>query len=132
LARKVDILGMIKILLAHSDPKLIDLYKPFLSRHFEVDSASQGLAALRKIQVTSPSLIVSDYHLPLLSGLTLLKFVRNHSVLGAIPFMFLTNHSNPHQALSFGANDWLAPNTTTPNLLVEKIYHQLKLNRYAQ
>jgi CheY-like chemotaxis protein len=122
---------MFKILFAHPDSKLVQIYTPYLSRHFSVDSAHDGLVALRKIKLLQPHLIVSDCNLPSLSGLALLKFVRSHSVFGTVPFMFLATSGDTHQALTLGANDWLDLNKTTPEILTEKIFNHLKLNPYG-
>lgn len=127
-SREVDILGMTNVLFANADPKLIQLYHPYLTRHFFVDSANDGLTALRKLKLTRPNVIISDYQLPRLSGLGLLKFVRSQENLAATPFIFFTNRLNIREALSFAANDWLNLSLTTPDLLIEKIYYHLKLN----
>lgn len=117
---------MHKIFIAHSDPKLINLYHPYLKRHFSLDSAQDGLMAMRKIRLIQPRLIISDYHLPLLSGLGLLKFIRSRSELQHIPFLFLTDHFDPSLALSEGANDWISRQSATPDILISKIYHHIK------
>lgn len=123
---------MIKVLFAHSDDKLVELYSKRLGRQFLFDSALDGLTALRKIKLTMPGLIVSDYDLPYLSGPALLRFLRSNVIYAPIPFIFFTNQQNAHQALSLGANDWLGLSGATPDLLAEKIYHHIKLNHYAQ
>jgi len=117
---------MHKILFAHSDPKLIRLYHPHLSSHFSLDSANNGLIALRKIKLNTPGLIVSDYKLPIISGLTLLKFVRKNPHTFATPFVFLSDYPGFEEALSFGANDWFLKAEMHPDLLIERIYHHLK------
>ena len=122
---------MLKILFIHKDPKIFKMYQPHLSAHFLVDSAQNGLAALRKIRISPPSLVLSDYVLPLLSGLSLLKFMRNNQNLAITPFIFLTDHPNVSDGLSFGANDWIVKSHATPDFVIEKIYHHLKLNPYG-
>ncbi|MEJ0021789.1 MAG: response regulator [Candidatus Doudnabacteria bacterium] len=122
---------MFNVLFAHSDPKIVDLYHPRLAVHFSVDSAHDGLTALRKLKLAKPGLVVSDYDLPLLSGLALLKFCRRQSAYASIPFIFLADIANAQQALSSGANDWLQLSSVTPDLLIGRIYGQLKLNRYG-
>lgn len=117
---------MHKILIAHSDKKIIDLYQPYLSRHFNLDSATNGLAAIRKIRFHRPVAIISDYHLPLLSGLSLLKFVRAQQQLAGVPFLFLTDHEDLSEALSAGANEWIQRSSASPDLLLERIFYQLK------
>lgn len=121
---------IIRVLFAHSDPKLVDLYHPRLAPYFSVDWALDGLSALRKLKLSKPGLVVSDYYLPLLSGLGLLKFV-HRSVFPPIPFIFLASTGNMGHALSQGANDWLDLSKASPDMLIEKIYSQIKVNRYG-
>jgi CheY-like chemotaxis protein len=120
---------MYTILFVQSDPKLVQLYLPSLSRHFAVDPALDGLSALRKLRLVRPGLIISDYHLPHLSGLALLKFVRSTPGFGPIPFIFLADNGNNRDALSLGANDWLEKSQATPDTLIDLIYRQIRLNQ---
>jgi two-component system response regulator AdeR len=122
---------MFKILFAQSDPKLVELYRSRLSRHFGVDSALDGLTAVRKFRLNQPRVVVSDYHLPRLSGLALLKFVRSTAGFAPTPFLFLAQDVDADKALNLGANDCLDLSSTTPDLLIEKIYLQMRLNQFA-
>ena len=117
---------MHKILFVHSDPKLVQIYVPHLRRHFQIDSAHDGLSALRKLRHFQPSAVVSGYDLPRLSGLSLLRAVRSHPRLAPIPFLFLSGSIEPH-ALGEGASEWLRSADMTPDLMTEKIYNHLKL-----
>ncbi|OGE87563.1 MAG: hypothetical protein A3J07_04985 [Candidatus Doudnabacteria bacterium RIFCSPLOWO2_02_FULL_49_13] len=117
---------MHNILFIHSDPKIVKFYEPLLSRHFEFDSAIDGLSGLRKIRLKPPGAVVSDYHLAHLSGLALLKFIRSQGHLAAVPFIFFADHSNLESALNWGANDWIVPSSSSPEILLNKIYQHLK------
>lgn len=119
---------MYKVLFIHPDQKLIQLYRPLLAQHFLVDSTHDGLAGLRLIRINRPEVIISDYQLPKLSGLSLLKFVRQQPRLISTPFIFFSNHPDVESALACGANDWLRLKFTSPEMLVDKIYQHLKLN----
>ena len=119
---------MYKLLFIHPDQKLIQLYRQLLAQHFLIDSAQDGLAGLRRIRFYRPEVIISDYHLPKLSGLSLLKFVRQQPHLISTPFIFLSNHPDVESALAFGANDWVPQKLASPEMLLDKIYQHLKLN----
>lgn len=121
---------MINIIVVHPVKKTLELYTQPLSDHFQVHKSVDGLSALRQIKLIKPHLIVSEYDLPRLSGLALLKFIRGHSVLFATPFIFLSYKPLSHEALSLGANDWLNPSQTSSKRLIEKIYYHLKLNPF--
>jgi len=119
---------MYPLLFIHPDQKLVKIYETHLNRHFAFESAHDGLSALRKIRLAAPHVIVSDFHLPILSGLALLKFVRGTPSLAATPFIFLAGQGDMGQGLEFGANDWLNQAEATPGLLLDKIAGHLKLN----
>ena len=117
---------MRNILFIHPDPKLVKLYEPLLSEHFQFDSAHDGLTGLRKIRINRPKLVISEYKLPHLSGLGLLKYIRNEPDLAATPFIFFSEHDNLEQALSLAANEWVYPRHSSPELLLNKIYQHIK------
>lgn len=103
----------------------MSLYRKRLNNHFGVQTAVDGLSAVRKVREYTPRVIVSDYDLPLLSGKALLKFVRSHSPTASSPFIFLTKSEFDPDALNLGANDWLIQHHTNPSLLIERIYVQI-------
>ncbi len=123
---------MTKILFAHPDQKFSQIYVKHLKMHFQVDSAHDGLTALRRLRLSPPSLVISEYHLPLLSGISLLQFVRNNHKFAATPFVFFSNHYDNSEALNWGANDWIDIRTNHPDFLLDRIYYHLKLNRHVQ
>jgi two-component system response regulator VicR len=110
------------LLFIHPDQKLISIYQKQLSRHFSVDSAHDGLIGLRKIRNNRPRMIISEYLMPYMSGLSLLKFVRNHPEMYATPFLFLTNEHMPNEALGLGASAWIRQNDHRPEQLISQIY----------
>ena len=120
---------MLKIFFAHPDLKITSLYQDYLTQNFMVDSAHDGLSAIRQIRLIRPDIIVSDYALPLLSGLGVLKYVRGNASLSPVPFIFLTDHPDASLALSFGANDWLERGRTSPAQLTDRIIYHLKINQ---
>jgi|GEM_PF-2562681 DNA-binding response OmpR family regulator len=121
---------MLRILFTHPNQKLSAIYLRHLGDHFDVDVSHDGLMALRKFKLNAPAAVISDYNLPLLSGLSLLRYVRRQPEFEAIPFIFLTDHADNSHALSFGANDWIDYRSIHPDYLVARIYHHLKLNRH--
>jgi DNA-binding response OmpR family regulator len=122
---------MLSILFVHPDQKLSQIYTRHMLDHFLVDSARDGLMALRKFNANPPALVVSEYHLPLLSGISLLGFVRRHKQNHSIPFLFFSDHWDNSEALNLGANDWISINSAHPELLLDKIYYHLRTNKYG-
>ena len=122
---------MLRILFAHPDQKLSQIYTQRIQPYFQVDSAFDGLTALRRLRMQRPALVVSDYHLPILSGMSLLRFMRGNQEFSMVPFIFLSNHDDNTEALGLGANDWLDIKSAHPEFLLDRIYHHLKTNKHA-
>jgi CheY-like chemotaxis protein len=119
---------MHQLVLIQPNQKLHGIYKQHLSNFFRIDSAYDGLDGLKLIKQKNPQLIISDYHLPRLSGIMLLKHIRNHPKYFRTGFIFLSkNHPEP-EALGFGANDWVVVSQTSPEALIEKCFLHLKHN----
>jgi CheY-like chemotaxis protein len=110
------------ILFIHPDHKLVGIYQRQLSPYVKIDSAHDGLSGLRKIRATQPRMVISEYELPFMSGLALLKYVRNDRQLYAMPFLFLTNAHMPDEALGLGASAWLLQSEHGPEQLMPHIY----------
>jgi len=78
-----------------------------------------GTKALQKLQnfadtKTKPKLILLDLNLPGLSGLDLLKFIRDIPYLKSVPVILFSTSDNPEDvkaSIEFGANAYL----TKPN-----------------
>ncbi|MHC4943429.1 MAG: response regulator [Planctomycetota bacterium] len=58
--------------------------------NFEVVTAANGLEALDALQNTTPSLMITDYSMPEMTGLELVGQVREHENLRDIPIIMLT------------------------------------------
>jgi CheY-like chemotaxis protein len=119
---------MTKLLFIHPDHKLIGLYQRHFTGMFSIDSAHDGLSGLRMIKQVKPQVIVSEYELPFMSGLALLKYVREHPEMFATPFLFLTNSLMPENALGMGATAWLRQHEHGP----EQLYRQILANYRVQ
>ncbi len=110
------------IVLALSDVKSLSLFENLLPEEFKVEKAVDGLIAVRKIKLIKPNLIMSEYDLPLVSGLTLLKWLRSTPSLHHIPFVFVSKKPFQAEAMDYGANDWLDLDSYNRESLINKIY----------
>jgi DNA-binding response OmpR family regulator len=117
---------MHKLLFIHPDAKLQRIYEKSLSNLFGFDSAYDGLQGLRMIFANKPDIIVSDYHLPKISGASLLAEVRGRNDLSHTPFIFFSTIDPSHDSLGLGANDWLVIAQTNPDILAAKCFQHLK------
>jgi CheY-like chemotaxis protein/nitrogen-specific signal transduction histidine kinase len=96
------------------DDKAENLYmlEALLRGHgYEVDSASDGMEALRLAHSGKYDLIVSDILMPRMDGFQLCRELKRDPRLGGVPFIFYTaTYTDPRDAafaLSLGANRFL-------------------------
>jgi putative two-component system response regulator len=102
---------MTKILLAEDDNGLRLMISTLLEmKGFEVISYANGRLALDAFPSVAPDLIVSDIGMPTLDGFGLLEGVRKYPHGAAVPFLFLSAHSEQediNSARRLGADDFL-------------------------
>ena len=83
---------MKKILLVDDDALVLELYRRKLAQSgFEVETAEDGLLAIKALTVGAPDLVVLDLMMPRLSGQDVLKFMHSKPALAATPVVVLTN-----------------------------------------
>jgi two-component system chemotaxis response regulator CheY len=89
----------------------------------DIDEAPDGEECLRQLIVKPVQLIISDYNMPKLDGLNLLRAVRSHEPIKKTAFIMLTGRADKElvqKAVQFGVNNYLVkPFTITT--LKEKI-----------
>jgi len=117
---------MHRVLLIHPNEKLLDLYNRPLRKHFDLHTAQNGLMGLRKIKQLAPHIIYSSYHLPLLSGVALIKFTRAYSKTAATPFIFLSDSGSVEQGLNLGADGWIDLTVSSPDFIIGYTFDRLK------
>jgi len=86
----------------------------------EADDGSTALAALKKDEV---GLIISDWNMPKVSGLELLKTVRSDESMKGMPFLMVTaegQKDNVVQAVQAGVSNYIVK-PFTPEAIKEKL-----------
>jgi CheY-like chemotaxis protein len=106
------------ILLIEDNPMDVDLTRRAFVRH----NLTNPLEVLRDGQEAldffsnwrtgdlAPSVVLLDLKLPKVSGLEVLRTIREHSVLGTVPVVVLTSSSEDvdvHEAYLLGANSYI-------------------------
>jgi two-component system chemotaxis response regulator CheY len=91
--------------------------------HYTVEEATNGATALQKMKSQGYDLVISDWNMPEMSGIELLRAVRNDEVLKAIPVILLTAETtkeNIRYATSLGINGYIAK-PFTPDTLIKSL-----------
>ncbi len=96
------------------------------SNIIEADDGSTGLDALQKEKV---GMIVSDWNMPKMTGLELLKAVRADDALKDIPFLMVTaeaQQENIIEAVKAGVSNYIVKPFTAETLgqKIEQIFHK--------
>lgn len=99
------------ILLVDADPLSLQvLLKALTTEFYKIDTATNGVDALAKIQERNFDLVISDTTLPQLSGYELAKHIRQQFSISELPILFLTTRQQSEDIrLAFlnGANDYV-------------------------
>jgi CheY-like chemotaxis protein len=99
-----------KVLLVDDDPLFLELSQTFLEvfHHIASDTVDSAREALQKLEKDSYDVVISDYDMPFMDGITFLRTIRNKSI--NIPFILFTGVSKDeviHQAIENGVNSFI-------------------------
>ncbi|OPY31058.1 MAG: putative diguanylate cyclase [Methanomassiliicoccales archaeon PtaU1.Bin124] len=100
----------IKVLYVDDEPALLEICKAFLEEQGDitVDTTDSGPSALRMMADTTYDAIVSDFHMPPMDGIALLKTIRERN--DDTPFILFTGKGREEvviEALNNGADGYL-------------------------
>jgi two-component system, OmpR family, response regulator RpaA len=102
---------MVNILVVDDDPEIIDLLRLDLElMGFNVDSANDGLKALKKAEAKLYDLIVLDVMMPKLDGFEVCKRIRANRASASVPIVLLTAKGTIEDKIrgfNAGADDYL-------------------------
>jgi len=115
---------MKKILVIDDDFSIQEMLENVLSElGYQIDLASDGSEALRRLSEGKPDLIIMDIRLPDIDGISLCRQIHQLKDTSKIPILMLTAFSDVttyHDAKLFGAVDYIIKPFEL-NLLKEKI-----------
>jgi len=119
-----------KILIVEDDFFVRDLYGRELTREgFEVETAADGPEGLSKIGEVKPDLILLDIMLPKMSGLDVLKKLKEKEETKNVPVVLLTNLGQDtviREGFSLGAIGYLIKAAYTPTQIIEEVKRFLR------
>jgi len=103
---------MLKILVVDDIPDNVKLLAYDLEdAGYEVITAYNGKEALEKIHAEGPSIVLTDWMMPVMDGLELCRVIRSSEAVGFIYIIMLTAHSDKDrlvEAFEAGADDFLS------------------------
>lgn len=119
---------MIRVLMVDDDPAVLEITKVFLERSadIEVDAFVSALEATERLQDGGYDVIVSDYVMPEMDGISFLKQVRSRG--SEIPFILFTGKGREEvviEALNNGA-DYYLQKDANPRVLYAELTHQIR------
>ncbi|MFA7563485.1 MAG: PAS domain S-box protein, partial [Methanoculleus sp.] len=120
---------MITVLYVDDEPALLELTRLFLERYgnYSVDTVTSASDALDRMKTTSYDAIVSDYQMPVMDGIELLKCLRKEGV--TIPFILFTGRGREEiaiEALNAGVDFYLQKGGD-PRSQFAELEHKLRL-----
>jgi len=129
-----DLHRPLKVLIVDDDPDARELFSEILAEEgYLVETAVDGMEALDKLESFKPDLILTDYQMPRMDGITLCKIVKNNPEtidLGVILITGFNDFEVRVQGLSAGADDFLSKPVMLPELKARikslakaKLYH---------
>lgn len=114
---------MKRILIVDDDQDICALLKRFLGRHdYEADTCQRGEDCLQKITKEKYDLVLSDFRLPDIEGLALLKAIKE--INAGLPVIIITGYSDVKvavTAIKMGAYDYV-----TKPIYPEEILNTIK------
>lgn len=85
----------------------------------EFDEAADGEDALRRMVAAPAHLVISDFNMPKLDGLGLLRAIRSHPPVRTAAFIMLTGRADKElvqRAVQYGVNNYLVKPFTVAQL----------------
>jgi DNA-binding response OmpR family regulator len=100
---------MAKVLVVDDEPEAVELLVEFLSsKGYEILTATSGEEALRRVKEDRPHLVLLDIRMPKMSGLEVLKRIREiDPEMGVIMVTAVNEEDVGRQALELGAFDYI-------------------------
>lgn len=124
-----------KILVVDDEPDAVELIEFNLKQAgYDVVSAADGAAAIKKARTAGPSLIILDIMLPEIDGFEVCKLLRRDPATAAIPILMLTAKAAEIDrvlGLELGGDDYVTK-PFSPRELVLRVKKILERDRSAE
>lgn len=121
---------MTRVLIVDDDPLVQMAYGGALSRRgFEVQTAPDGVVALKIMHDAKPDVVILDLMMPKLSGADVLRVMRSKPALASLPVILFTNsyiEADAAKAAGLAAQKGLQKSQCTPAQLADAIQQVLE------
>jgi DNA-binding NarL/FixJ family response regulator len=99
-----------KVLIVDNDPLFLELSKTFLEIFYNInsDTVESAEKAIEKLEEDSYDVVIADYDMPFMDGITFLRTIRNKRI--DIPFILFTGIDEKeviHRAIENGAHSFI-------------------------
>lgn len=122
-----------KIVLIDDDPTVVSLMKRLFAKEgLNVYTLSSGEEFMAQLNDLNPDVVLLDLHMPGVSGMGVLKFIRDKYESIELPVIMLTAELDDKmivEALELGANDYITK-PMNPKVAIARIETQLKMCDY--
>lgn len=113
---------MLHVLYIDDEPDLLEICKVFLEDRgeFTIDTATSAREGLDRLEKTKFDVVICDYQMPGMDGITLLKTLRSQG--STLPFILFTGRGREDiviQALNYGADFYIQKGGNPETLFVE-------------
>jgi DNA-binding response OmpR family regulator len=126
---------MMKILIIEDDQIVANIYRnKFAIEGFEAETAPSGEIGLELVTKFRPDAILLDLVLPNLSGLDVLRKIREQSEFAKVPIIVFSNtylSQMVQDAWKAGATKCLSKSSSTPRIVIEAVRSAIKANAPA-
>ncbi len=115
----------IKVLVVDDFSTMRRIIKNILKQigYINIDEAEDGNSALARLRQDKYDLVITDWNMPNMSGLDLLKAIRGDSALNCVPILMVTAEAKKEsvvEAIKAGVNNYVVK-PFTAEVLKEKI-----------
>ena len=114
-----------KILFVEDDEGFFNIFSvPLKMKGYDVIHVPDGSSAVEKVITERPDLVLLDIVLPGMSGLDILKELRERDETSSVKIIMLTNFGNDDnvaKAMDYGSDDYLMKYNIVPSELPDKI-----------
>jgi len=121
-----------RILLVDDEEDILEFLSYNLKKEgFQIETASNGISALKKLDRLKPDLIILDVMMPEMDGIEVCESIRKNEKNDDVLILFLTARSEDYSELagfSAGADDYITK-PIKPRLLVSRVNAILKRKR---